>query len=233
MILFIAIFIGSFETSKAQKFNKAFSGFSKQKLAYVEMQDGSKKQGYLKSIKREEGLFKIIRMKEKTTEADLEINAINIKKMYLAPSNYAKIEGVLIKDDVVNSWGEESEIDTNLIKEGYVCFERVPTQLEDSKIDVMLQLLNPHFCSKIKIYYDPFSSGGLVSVGGIDVVGGERSYYIRKRTDLLAFKLNAWEYEDYFKTIFGDCADFMQKYSEDIIWLNFEKHVYEYTILMK
>ncbi len=227
----LLIILISVESLKAQSFNKTFTGFSKKKPAYFEKQDGTKIEGYLMSAKKKDGLFETIKIK-KTTGEKIEINASSLSSMYLAPSAYATMENILIQDDELDTLKNQTNIDLSLIKDGYVFFEKVPTILKDETAEVMLQLLNPHFSSRIRVYDNPFSENSMIAIGSISLMKGARSYYIRKTSDSSAYKLYSWDYAEKFPDLFGDSEEFMSSNKDNPIWVNLEKNIYDYTLLM-
>lgn len=240
IVVFVSfsLLLFSVESSQAQKFNKRYAGFSRSKLIYVETEDGKKVEGYLGGFKKEDGLITMVNLKDQSN-TKLEFNTSELKRMYLLPSATSKVEGLLVKDDVVNSWGKDSNIDTVLIMQGYVLFEKTPIKIagkrknEFNTKEVMLQLVNPHFSKKIKVYDNPNTdNSGLVSVGGISVVGGGiNSYYVRKVSEEVAYKLYSWDYSKKFGDIFGESQSFMETYGKNPLWIHFERDVYQFTLL--
>lgn len=225
------IFVLTLEYSYAQKFNTPLEGFSRQKPAYLEMEDGTKMEGKLNGFKRKKGLFEVVKMEDESG-TDLKIDASSIKNMYLAPSDLAKMNAAFDEIYNVNNWGKQPNVDTTLMTEGYVYFEKVPTEVKKETIDLMLQLLNAHFSTEIKVYLDPRANESTgISVGGITVAGGlDKSYYVKKKDDDTAFKLTKADYKKQFEEFFGDSPEFMEKFDKPK-WADFETHVYEYTLI--
>ncbi|MFK7950221.1 MAG: hypothetical protein AB8G11_21705 [Saprospiraceae bacterium] len=217
----------------AQKFSIPLEGFSKKKTAYFYMENNVEITGTLSGFKRTKGLIETVKMKDlkgKKVKMDPE----KIDYMYLAPSNLGKFGAALEGMNNVNRWEKTTTIDTTLIKEGYVFFEKVSTKVKKKTDDLMLQLMNPSFSQKVKIYHDPFAKEtASVGVGGITVAGGlDKSYYIKKDSDKSAYRLLKKNYKEQFVEIFGDSPEFMEKYGNDIKWNQFETHVHAYTELM-
>jgi len=219
----------------AQKFSIPLEGFSRQKTAYLTMSDGTTFEGTLSGFKRTKGLIETVKMKDAKGEK-LKIDPSDINYMYLAPSDLAKFGAALEQINNANNWDKEtnSTINSDLMKEGYVYFEKVPTKIKKKTEDLMLQLMNPSFSGKIKVYHDPFAKETMgVAVGGVTLAGGlDKSYYIRKEGDETAYRLFKNDYKDQFETLFGDCPEFMAKYSKSIKWSDLETHIYEYTEMM-
>jgi hypothetical protein len=234
--LLIIMFLFGGINLNAQKFSIPLEGFSKQKAAYLTMEDGTLFEGTLSGFKRTKGLIETVKMKDKDGEK-LKIDPSKINFMYLAPSDLAKFGAALEQINSVNNWDKENnnDIDADLMKDGYVYFEKVLTQVKKKKIeDLMLQLMNPSFSEKIKVYHDPFAKETMsLGVGGLTLVGGlDKSYYVKKENDKGAYRLYKKDYKEQFEILFGDCPDFMAKYGEKTSWSDFEEHVNAYTEMM-
>jgi len=97
-----------------------------------------------------------------------------------------------------------------------------------------MQVLNPTFSAKVKVYYDPFASEtASIGVAGIKVAGGDAKSYYFKKANGAAYKLTKNAYKKEFKEIWSDCPALIEKYGEDPKWTDFDKHVFEYTNLVK
>jgi hypothetical protein len=94
----------------------------------------------------------------------------------------------------------------------------------------MMQLLNPGFDSKIKVYLDPNAKetkGGMLLGGGED-----KSYLVLFDGD----KVDTYKKKRYNKEaknlLFKDCKVFMENYDgERFKWKNFAEHVFVYDQL--
>ena len=95
-----------------------------------------------------------------------------------------------------------------------------------------MQLLNPTFCQKIRIYHDPFAAETMgIGVAGIQVTGGiDKSYYIKQ--DGKVTRLYKKDYDDSFKTLFGSCSDLIQKY-KNFNWRDLNEHVFFFETACK
>jgi hypothetical protein len=231
LLFAVAITTLSFGAS-AQTFAVPLDGFSKKKTSYLHMEDGSVKEGLLSGFKRAKGQIETVKMEDEGG-GKIKIDPAQIKFMYIPPSNLGKLAAANNRISNVKKWDAPSNMDSTLMGEGYVYFEKMTTQISKKKTeDLMLQMLNASFSSKIKVFYDPFAKETAgVAVGGVTVAGGlDKSYYIQKvgSTDP-AFKLEKKDYKEQFALLFGDCEEFMAKYGNDIKWSDLETHIYEYT----
>jgi len=97
------------------------------------------------------------------------------------------------------------------------------------KITALLQLVNPSFGKKIRVYNDPWA-GETASVGvaGIKVAGGnEKSYYV-KNGDEVAYRIKKKEYSKQYKKLYNNCKAVSKKYPK-VKWDDFAKHIAEFT----
>lgn len=235
-ILFAASFLALSLGVNAQSFAVPLDGFSKKKTSYLHMEDGSVSEGLLGGFKRAKGQIETVKMKSESG-GKIKVDPAKIKFMYIPPSNLAKIGAAADRVTNVNKWDAPSNIDSELMGEGYVYFEKMTTQIKKKKTeDLMLQMLNASFSSKIKVFYDPFAKETVgLSVGNVTVAGGlDKSYYVYKiGTDEVAYRLYKKDYKEQFATLFGDNDEFMAKYGDDIKWSKLETHIYEYTQMSK
>jgi len=222
--------------ASAQSFAVPLDGFSKKKTSYLHMEDGTVKEGLLGGFKRAKGQIETVKMKSESG-GKIKIDPAQIKFMYIPPSNLGKLAAANNRAGNISKWNAPSNMDSTLMGDGYVYFEKMTTQIKKKKTeDLMLQMLNASFSGKIKVFYDPFAKETMgVSVGGVTVAGGlDKSYYVHKvGSDGPAFKLEKKNYKEQFAELFGDCDEFMAKYGDDIKWSDLETHIYEYTQMCK
>ena len=92
---------------------------------------------------------------------------------------------------------------------------------------LLLQLLNPSFSSKIRVYSDPFAGEtASVGIGGVKLAGGdEKSYYVKKE-DKPAYKLKKKDFKADFDALFKDCSDMKM---DKVKWSEFAEYVFKYN----
>jgi hypothetical protein len=152
-----------------------------------------------------------------------------IKNMYLKPSAYAKTMTGLDNATKVQTW-DNTYINGDLVKEGYSYFEQAKVEFKNETTTLLLQLLNPGFSSKIKVFYDPYAqeTGGF-AMGDLRLTGGEdKSYYVQVG-EKIATKTKKKDYENNFKNYYADCPDLIKKIEKDVKWSDFAKHIYSYS----
>ena len=129
----------------------------------------------------------------------------------------------------MDKW-DRADIESDLIKDGYVYFEGANVDLKQGDRVLLLQLLNPGFSSKLKVFFDPKAKETTgVGFGGLTVAGGlEKSYYIQ-RGDEAAYKMKKKDYKKDFENFYKDCSEIYQEYGEKPDWPDFAKHVFYYS----
>lgn len=234
LMLFTLAFVVSSGSAIAQSFSIPLEGFSRKKTTYIFMEDGSKVVGTLNGFKRSKGLIELVKMVDEKGKK-VKIDPEKISYMYLPPSNLAKVGAAMEKIGNVRAWDKNSTMDTTLMNDGYVYFEKSPTKVKKKTNDLMLQLMNASFSQAIKVYHDPFAKESVgLAVGGVTVAGGlDKSYYVKKEGDDTAIRLFKKDYKEMFETLFGDSEEFIAKYKGNIKWSDLEMHIYEYTQMMK
>lgn len=235
-ILIIAFMAGDLF---AQSFNMPLQSFSRKKKAFIHKTDGTVQEGFIDGFKRKKGVYVLVKMKDEEGNKS-EIPASEISHAFLAPSALGKISAKMEKIHNINRWDRKINQDTSLINEGYVFFEKTKVEFKKGTEDLLLQLLNPSFCSDIKVYFNPrtqetasVSAGPSMGIGStrgqLEVAGGEAKSYYVKIGDKPAFKLKKGKYKKMFMKLYGDSPEFVEKYGKKGKWRDFAEHLYYYT----
>lgn len=95
----------------------------------------------------------------------------------------------------------------------------------------MVQLMNPTFSKKIKVFNDPFSKeSASIGVGGMTFAGSlDKSYYIKKDGEKIARRIKKKDYKNDIATLFSECPAVVEKYSDNPGWAEFEQFIYDYS----
>ncbi len=212
----------------AQTFLEPSFSYSEKKISYITLTDGTELEVYLASIKREKGLIEELKIEDKNGKKS-KLKPEQIKKMYLPQSGWDKFSKSVDQAYDVQKWDNDA-LDPNKFAEGYVYFEQAEVQVKKEKLTLMMQLLNPAFCTKIKVYHDPYAKEtASVGIGGLTLAGGDdKSYYVSANGGT-AFKLMKKNYEDDIKKVFGSCSAIKKKFKE-LRWSEFNEHVYEHKL---
>lgn len=228
-IVLIALTLAGFQV-KAQTFAPTFRGYSSSKITAITMEDGTEVEGKLKGYKVDKGLIKEIKIRDENNKK-VRIDPAKIKHMYIPPSKLGKLAQTLdAAYDLTKI--QDGELNQSYLTDGYVYMEKTEVQIKKKKTDsYMMQLINPQFSKKIKVYADPNAKEtASVGIGGFTVAGGlDKSYYIQKAGDPVAVRLKKKEYKEQFNEIFAECPSLIEKYGDDPKWSELEKLVFEYS----
>ncbi|MGE5348119.1 MAG: hypothetical protein ACM3NP_02465 [Actinomycetota bacterium] len=136
--------------------------------------------------------------------------------------------------DAGSSIKEFANTDFNgIVEREWIIFETAttPGQREAKRI---LQLLNPGFDSKVKVFAEPGAKTGGLSIGGLQVTGGEDRVYLFVKGGAQAFKVKKGSYRDNFRELYSDCPQMLEYFQgEKIRWDDVALHVYTYDQLCK
>lgn len=213
----------------AQKFLPPVESFSGKKIAYLTMDDGTEMEVFVEKISRKKGLVEQVKAKG-TDGKTIKIKPDQIKSMYLPQSGWDKFgKGMNFISDP-RQWENPGAINQDRIKDGYAYFEKAEVLIKKKKMTLMMQVLNPTFSTKIKVYHDPYAKETTSwGVGGFTVAGGDdKSYYV-SYNGATTFKLQKKNYDEEFVRMFSKCGAIKQKYPK-VKWLDFDSHVFDYTV---
>jgi hypothetical protein len=223
--LFSMMTIGMF----AQDFLTPADVFSKKKESYITLMDGTELVGYVEDIDRKKGLIEEITIELKDTKKDRKLKPEQVKHMYLVPSGFDQFSKAYDKAYDVTKWEKDESAHAKYIKDGYVFFEQTEVMIKKDKKTLLLQLLNPGFASKIKVYYDPYAGEtASVGIGGFTVAGGDaKSYYFKKGSEV-AFRMHKKNYDEEWEHLYGDCKSINKEFKDKMGWSKVEKHLFYY-----
>lgn len=228
-LLAIAILVASVCSVSAQKFLPPVNTFSGKKIAYLSMEDGSEMEVFVDKISRKKGLVEEIKAKG-TDGKKVKIKPEQIKSMYLPQSGWDKFGQNMEFINDPRQWEDPGAINQDRIKEGYAYFEKSAVMIKKKKITLMMQVLNPGFSNKVKVYHDPYAKETTSwGVGGFTVAGGDAKSYYVGYNGAPAIKLEKKNYDEEFVRMFSKCAAIKEKYPK-VKWLDFDSHVFDYTV---
>ncbi len=232
-ILCLILLIGTSFSSIAQTFAPAFNGVSKKKTTYITLKNGEEKEVIIKKLFFKKGLIDDLKVVEAGSEAKTKINPEDIDFMYVPPSAFAKLTQTLeAANDLTRI--QDGELSSEHLDNGYLYMESSNVQIKKGKTQYcMLQLMNPTFSKKIKVYNDPFAGEtASVGIGGLTVAGGlDKSYYIKKEGEDLARKIKKKDYKRDMTELFSECPAVIEKYGETPQWSEFEQFIYDYSTI--
>lgn len=220
--------LAAVQTLSAQIFLQGNFTFSGKKPSIVNLENGTKIEGTIEDLDRQKGLIEQVIIKDAQGKKH-KLKPEQIKSMYLAPSGWDKFAKSYDFLNDATQWGV-TDLDKDIIGKGFAYFEKTEVKLSKSKTEtLMLQLLNPSFSNKIKIYFDPRTKETMsLGIAGVKLVGGiAKSYYVKKGNEI-AYKLEKKNYEDEFKSLYEDCAEILTKYAK-MSWSELETHIFEHS----
>lgn len=232
LFLFSALALLLTTAMQAQKLLSPSFGFSHKKTSYVTLKDGTVITGTLKDLDRKKGLIEFVNIEDGDGKKN-KLKAEKIKMMYLAPTAFDNLSkaGDFLSD--AQKWGDQ-KLNEDLIHQGYVYFENAKVKIKKKELSLLMQLLNPTFSEKVKVYHDPFAKeSASLGVAGITVVGGnEKSYYVQVEGSKAAFRLYKKDYRKQFVALWQKCPEMKKKYP-DMKWEDFTENIIEYNSCAK
>lgn len=224
---FIILMVVFFTKGEAQQLLSPSYNYSHKKTAYISLIDGKEIKGTLKDIDRKKGLIKFVKIEDGNGQKH-KLKAASIKDMYLPPSGLDKLGKALDFLLDVQKWNDE-KLDQDLLNQGYVYFENTNVKIKKKEMTLLMQLLNPSFSKKVKVYHDPLAKETMsVGVGSVTVAGGKAKSYFLKVGDDAAYKLEKKRYKKEFVPLWKKCDAVVKKYTE-IKWNELTQHIIDYT----
>ena len=226
--LFALLLLVGFSISlSAQSFVRPVNAFSHKKTSYITLENGKEVKGTIKDLDWKKGLIEEVKIMDQNGKK-IKIKPEEIKHMYLMPTALSKATGVLSAAYDATKWTNE-ELNNEQLSQGYVYLEKSDVRIKKKTRTLMVQLLNPQFSDKIKVYHDPISGETMgASVGGIKVTETlPKSFFIKKPGETVAFEVKKKNYSDEFARLFNDCPELTKKYGK-AKWMEIEDHMYEY-----
>ena len=219
--------------SFAQTFIPAFDRFSGKEIAYIYLEDGSKVEGTIDDLDRKKGLIEEVTILPTGQKKKKTFVPKDIKTMYLPASGFNKLNSSLDQTFNAQKW-KSNDVNMEIINKGYAYFEKVKVNIKKDTEDLLMQMVNPSFSSKVKVFHDPLAQESMrFGVAGITMAGGDDKSYYLQVGNTIAKKIKKKEYDDEYLNLFKDCPALLQKIKDDHRWVNFDKHLLEYTTSCK
>jgi hypothetical protein len=198
---------------------------------YVTLNNGEEYKGKLSSAFFSGGSVRSLTVK-KEDGTKHKYNAEDVKRLLIRFGDLAKIETIM---DGTTSIQELVELDFNeIIQREYIIFEQALLPKKKNKY-ALLQLLNPGFDNRIKVYENPTGQEtGTMSVGDVAVTGGKKKSYLVVKDGEKSVKVKKGSYKKAFSLLFGDCEEMMKMYGDQKVKFNdMAYHVVHYDIICK
>lgn len=148
----------------------------------------------------------------------LRIKASNMAKMAMITSSTSSIKEVTKKDF--------NEIKTR----EYITFETAQRSNKASKLRLM-QLLNPGFDTRIKVFADPNATETKgMGVGGIKLTGGEEKSFLMVKDGDKSVLVKRATYQKNFEELYKGCPEMIKVFQGNKIkWDDVAGHVYAFN----
>jgi hypothetical protein len=226
ILLFLLAFCSN--SVLAQDFLDGANRFSSKKESFLTLKDGSEVTGFIEDIDRKKGLIEEIELK--VGEEKVKYKPEDVDFMYLMPSGFDKFARGYDNMFDMTELEKDRTVNEGLIKEGYVYFETVDVKIKKKTRTLLMQLVNPGYDSKIRVYHDPFASeSASIGFGGLKVAGGhKKSYYVKKGDDV-ALKLKSKKYKKEWENLFAECQKIEKAFDGKMKWKKFSEHIYHFT----
>lgn len=226
-IIILILFTNLYGNLYSQQLISPTNTFSHQKTAYITLADGKEIEGSINNIDRKKGLIEFIKLID-VSGKEYKLKPEEIRHMYLPPTDFDHLQKTAIVTSNVEKWNNE-KLNQDILNNGYAYFELAEVKLKNEDKKLLLQLLNPSFSKKIKVFHDPFASNtASFGIGELNLVGGiAKSYYV-SNVDNIAFKLSKNSYEKEFASFFKNCNLLQEKYPYPN-WRDLSKHIISFS----
>lgn len=230
VIIILFVFFAAKTALTSQNFMEGYFSFSSKEESFITLQSGEEITGFVDDIDRKKGLIEKIELKTLDGKK-MKLYPKDIKSMFLSPSGFEKFSKFAekVNEADLTEASKDRTMHKAYVKKGYVYFENCTVALKKGTETLLMQLVNPAFAEKTKVFYNPYTKETTsYSVGGFQVAGGiAESYYIQ-RGDNPAYLISKKTYKKEFPKFFGECKDLVKHYKNTIKWSEFEGHVYYY-----
>ena len=196
---------------------------------HVTLNSGEQFEGKLSTAVLSGGSVRSLTVK-RTDGTKLKLKAEDVKRLLIKFGDLAKVETIM---ESTTSIQELVETDFNeIIQREFIIFEQALLPKKKNKY-ALLQLVNPGFDNRIKVYDNPTGQeSGTMTIGETTVTGGiERSYLVVK-DGKKSVKVKKGSYKKSFSTLFGDCEEMMKMYHDQKVKFNdMAYHVLHYDVV--
>jgi hypothetical protein len=115
-----------------------------------------------------------------------------------------------------------------IVNRDYIIFETALTA-KKSETYRLMQLLNPGFDSKIKVFAEPSKKTGGLNVGGLQLTGGEARAYLFVKGREKSVEVKKGSYSKNFEELYSDCPAMVSNFQgKKIEWNDVALHVFAY-----
>jgi hypothetical protein len=150
-----------------------------------------------------------------------------IKKLLIKASGFTKLALITESTTSVREL-TETNFD-EIINREYLIFETALSHNKEGKTR-LLQLLNPGFDSKIKVYVDPNAQETMgIGLAGVKLTGGKDKSLLFVTNGDKAIKVKKGNYKESFLELYAMCPQMLQAFSDEKLkWQDVAGHVFVY-----
>lgn len=214
-------------TVSAQEFAEKTNNVSYSKPAYIYLENGDSVVGNLTKIGYRKGLIDEVKVKVDDKKQEVDVNTIKVA--YFPISAIGKLSNALNKATNLDKM-QKTGVNEALIRDGYVLYEKSLAVIKGKTEPLLMQLVNPAFSDKIRVYADQFASESTsYGVGGMTLAGGDDLSYYIKKGDAPAEKVRKKDFKEKIPTLFGDCPALAEKLQQSFSWTDLPKYIYEHS----
>lgn len=196
----------------------------------VELNNGEEITGKLSSGSLVNGYLNNFTLKLENGDKS-KFSPADVKRLSIKASKLAKLTMVAESTSSIMEMTKTNFED--IINREYIIFEPAMRHNKSEKLRLM-QLLNPGFDSKIKVFGDPNPNRQTSGIGlaGIKITGGIDKSYLFVQNDQKAVLVKKGSYDKNFDELYSNCPVILQAFAgEKIKWADLAGHVYAYEQL--
>ncbi len=144
----------------------------------------------------------------------IKYKAAEVEKLRIKMTTLAKIGTIIEGSESITA---VAKLDvTEIIEREFIIYEQALLPKKKDKY-ALLQLLNPGFDGRIKVYENPMGGESGLSLGGIKVTGGEEKSFLVVKDGDKSMKIKKGSYKKDFSMLFGDCTEMLKILSDEKI----------------
>ena len=199
------------------------------KECYLTLKNGVETKCEFKSASMSNGIKSMTIVDENGVK--IKYKAEEVEKLKIKMSTWAKIGTIAEGSESITA---VAKLDVNeIIEREFIIYEQALLPKKKDKY-ALLQLLNPGFDGRIKVYENPMGGESGLSVGGIKVTGGEEKSFLVVKDGDKSMKIKKGSYKKDFSMLFGDCTEMLKILSDEKIhFQDMALHVLYYNLNCK
>jgi hypothetical protein len=213
----------------AQGFISPVTEFQTSDDCKIELVDGTVVKGKMGMVSFNNGNITSLTLKDeagvKHKHKAAEVHRFYVKMGFLARMDAAAEASSSLKKALKADFDE-------IANREYIIYEQALLPKKKDKYR-LLQLVNPGFDSRIKVYYNPSgneTSG--ISLGDVQLTGGEEKSYLVEIDDKKSIMVKKGKYNKLIAELYGDCPELIKILgNEKIKFKNMAAHVFGYDQL--